>query len=135
MNSILIDTDVILDFFFDRKPFSDDASAILSLCENKKIKGFITPVMISNIYYILRKLAKHEKVIENLKNLINIVDVAIISRKSILEALNSDFKDFEDAIQYYCALESECQVLLTRNLKDFKTAKIPVMTAKDYINF
>ena len=61
MNSILIDTDVILDFFFDRKPFSDDASTILSLCENKKIKGFITPVMISNIYYILRKLAKHDR--------------------------------------------------------------------------
>ena len=134
MNSILIDTDVILDFFFDRKPFSDDASAILSLCENKKIKGFITPVMISNIYYILRKLAKHEKVIENLKNLINIVDVAIISRESILEALNSDFKDFEDAIQFYTALESSLEAIITRNKKDFKNNLIPVFSAKEYLN-
>ena len=133
MNSILIDTDVILDFFFDRKPFSDDASAILSLCENKKIKGFITPVMISNIYYILRKLAKHEKVIENLKNLINIVDVAIISRKSILEALNSDFKDFEDAMQYFSAIASSCDLIVTRNEKDFKTALIPVINSESYL--
>ena len=133
MNSILIDTDVILDFFFDRKPFSDDASAILSLCENKKIKGFITPVMISNIYYILRKLAKHEKVIENLKNLINIVDVAIISRESILEALNSDFKDFEDALQYFSAIENEVDIIITRNLKDFQKAKLPVMTAAQFL--
>ena len=134
MNSILIDTDVILDFFFDRKPFSDDASAILSLCENKKIKGFITPVMISNIYYILRKLAKHEKVIENLKSLINIIDVAIISRESILEALNSDFKDFEDAIQFYTALESSLEAIITRNKKDFKNNLIPVFSAKEYLN-
>ena len=134
MNSILIDTDVILDFFFDRKPFSDDASAILSLCENKKIKGFITPVMISNIYYILRKLAKHEKVIENLKNLINIVDVAIISRESILEALNSDFKDFEDALQNFSAQnEKGIKVIITRNIKDYKSSKMSVMTPETYL--
>lgn len=65
---ILIDTDVILDFFFDRKPFSDDASKVLSLCEKGEILGFVTPVMISNIYYLLRKTAKHEKIIANLKS-------------------------------------------------------------------
>lgn len=134
MNSILIDTDVILDFFFDRKPFSDDASAILSLCENKKVKGFITPVMISNIYYILRKLAKHEKVIENLKNLINIVDVAIISRESILEALNSDFKDFEDALQNYTAQSNkEIKIIITRNIRDYKSSKLSVMPPDIYL--
>ena len=134
MNSILIDTDVILDFFFDRKPFSDDASAILSLCENKKVKGFITPVMISNIYYILRKLAKHEKVIENLKNLINIVDVAIISRESILEALNSDFRDFEDALQNFSAKNhQEINIIITRNTKDYKTSTLAVMTPENYL--
>ena len=134
MNCILIDTDVILDFFFDRKPFSDDASAILSLCENKKIKGFITPVMISNIYYILRKFAKHEKVIENLKNLINIVDVAIISRESILEALNSDFKDFEDALQNYAAeLNGKIDVIVTRNTKDYKKSELGIMNPEDFL--
>ena len=134
MNSILIDTDVILDFFFDRKPFSDDASAILSLCENKKTKGFITPVMISNIYYILRKLAKHEKVIENLKSLINIVDVAIISRESILEALNSDFKDFEDALQNFSIKNhQEIKIIITRNTKDYKTSSLAVMTPENYL--
>ncbi len=61
---------MILDFFFDRKPFSDESAKILALCEKKELLGYVTPVMISNIYYILRKTAKHGKVIEHLKNVI-----------------------------------------------------------------
>ena len=101
MTRILIDTDVILDFFFNREPFSDSAAKILSLCEAKEIKAFITPVIISNIYYLLRQTAKHEKVIENLKLLVSITDILIIDRKIVLQALTSDFKDFEDALQNY----------------------------------
>ena len=134
MNSILIDTDVILDFFFDRVPFSDDALSILNLCENKKIKGFITPVMLSNIYYILRKTAKHEKVIESLKNLMNIVDVLIIYRESVLEALHSNFKDLEDALQNYSAEnQKEISIVITRNTKDYKTSTLSVMTPENYL--
>lgn len=51
MDHVLIDTDVILDFFFDREPYSEYAAKVLNLCEEQKIKGFITPVAISNIYY------------------------------------------------------------------------------------
>ena len=63
MDKVLIDTDVILDFLFDRKPFSEDAAQILSWCENSKIQGFVTSIVLSNIYYLLRKTAKHEKCI------------------------------------------------------------------------
>jgi predicted nucleic acid-binding protein len=55
MTQILIDTDVILDFFFDRQPFSENASKIFSLSESKKIISFLTPVIISNVYYLLRQ--------------------------------------------------------------------------------
>ena len=63
MHKILVDTDVILDFFFDREPFSENAAKILSLCEMKKVTGYVTPVIVSNVYYLLRQTAKHEKVI------------------------------------------------------------------------
>jgi predicted nucleic acid-binding protein len=134
MNKILIDTDVILDFFFDRKPFSDDATKILMLCEKKVISGFVTPVIISNVYYLLRKTAKHEKVIENLKMLINMIDIATINKETILEALNSDFKDFEDAIQNFSAqYDKEIKVIVTRNIKDFKESSLSVMTPETYL--
>ena len=134
MNKVLIDTDVILDFFFDRKPFSDDASQILSLCEDGKIDGFVSSVMISNIYYILRKSSKHDKIIESLKVLMNIIDVAIIDKKTVLKALNSEFKDFEDALQNFSAInESDIQVIITRNVKDYKTSSLAVMTPENYL--
>ena len=134
MESVLIDTDVILDFFFDRIPFSEDASKILSLCETGKIKGFVTPVMISNVYYLLRKTAKHEKVIENLKKLLSFINVAIINKETVLAALNSDFKDFEDALQNFSAKNKhEIKVIITRNIKDYKSSNLSIMTPEIYL--
>lgn len=134
MNKILIDTDVILDFFFDRKPFSDDATKLLMLCEKKIVSGFVTPVIVSNLYYLLRKTAKHEKVIENLKMLINIIDISKIDKATILEALKSEFKDFEDALQNFSAqYDKEIKVIVTRNVKDFKESRLSVMTPETYL--
>ena len=134
MTRILIDTDVILDFFFDREPFAENAAKILSLCESKEIKGFITPVIISNVYYLLRQTAKHEKVIEKLKMLVSITEMLVIDKDAILQAMNSDFKDFEDALQNYAAeLDKEIDLILTRNTKDFKNSSLAVMTPDNYM--
>lgn len=134
MTRILIDTDVILDFFFDREPFAENAAKILSLCESKEIKGFVTPVIISNVYYLLRQTAKHEKVIEKLKLLVSITEILIIDKDVILQALNSDFKDLEDALQNYSAeLDKEIDLILTRNTKDFKNSLLAVMTPDNYM--
>ncbi|MDX2196275.1 MAG: PIN domain-containing protein [Cytophagales bacterium] len=134
MNIILIDTDVILDFFFDRQPFAEDASQILVLCEKNVIKGFVTPVMISNLYYLLRKTAKHDKVIEHLKMLMNIINITSANKKAVIEALHSEFKDFEDALQYYSAKnQKNIKVIVTRNIKDYVISTMPVMTPETYL--
>lgn len=94
----------------------------------------MTPVLISNVYYLLRKTAKHKKVIDNLKMLLNILDVAVIDKKVILNALNSDFKDFEDALQNFSAQNNEgFKVIVTRNVKDYRTSGLSVMTPEIYL--
>jgi predicted nucleic acid-binding protein len=134
MNNVLIDTDVILDFFFDRKPYSESAARILSLCESKTIKGFITPVICSNIYYLLRQTARHEKVIEKLSQLMTILGVLLIDRDVVIQALCSGFKDFEDALQNYAAIRSGyINVIITRNVRDYSKSDIGVMTPESYI--
>ena len=134
MERILIDSDVILDFFFDRKPFSEYATRIISMCESKKIKGFLTPVIFSNVYYLLRQTAKHEKVIEKLKQLMEITNVLIMDRKVIKKALNSGFKDFEDSLQNYAAVnDGKIDIIITRNLKDYKKSELGVFTPETYI--
>ncbi|WP_299156985.1 PIN domain-containing protein [uncultured Christiangramia sp.] len=134
MENLLIDTDVILDFFFDREPFSEFATDILNLCEENKIKGFTTPVIICNTYYLLRKTAKHDIVIEKIKQLLTIIDVLKIDKEVVLDSLNSNFKDFEDALQNYSAVKNgKISIVLTRNIKDYKKSELAVMTPETYL--
>jgi len=134
VQNLLIDTDVILDFFFDRKPYSDCASQVLSLCETEKLMGFITPVICSNVYYILRQTATHDKIIEKLKQLLVILNVLAMDKDVVLQALNSGFRDFEDALQYAAAIKTkQIDAILTRNVKDYKKSELSVMTPDDYL--
>lgn len=134
MKSVLIDTDVILDFFFDRKPFSDDAARVLSLCESGEIKGFITSLIISNVYYLLRQNSTHGKVVEKLRQLITITEVLTTDKDAILKALNSNFRDFEDALQNYSTeLNGQIEIIITKNIKDFKNSSLGVMTPENYL--
>ena len=134
MKRILIDTDVILDLFFDREPFSENAAKVLSLCEKKVIIGFVTPVIISNVYYLLSQKAKQEKVIEKLKLLLSILEVLVIDKNTIMVALNSEFKDFEDALQNYSAeLNGEIDIIITRNTKDYKKSQIGIMSPDNFL--
>ncbi|MDO6438692.1 PIN domain-containing protein [Cyclobacterium sp. 1_MG-2023] len=134
MDKILIDTDVILDFFFDREPFAGFATEILNLCESDQIKGYTTPVIICNVYYLLRKTAKHEIIIEKIKQLLNIIDITLMDKEVVLGALNSKFRDFEDALQNFSAIENgEIKIILTRNVKDYKKSKLAIFTPETYL--
>ncbi|MCG2462912.1 PIN domain-containing protein [Flavobacteriaceae bacterium F89] len=134
MDNVLIDTDVILDFFFDREPFAEYATELLNLCEEKKLNGFTTPVIISNVYYLLNKVAKHEVIIEKIKQLLSIIDIIKMDKNVVLNSLNSDFKDFEDALQNFSAVENgKIKIILTRNIKDFKKSKLAVLTPETYL--
>lgn len=134
MDRVLIDSDVILDSLFNREPFAEYSTTILSMCESKKIIGFLTPLIYSNVYYLLRQTAKHDKVIEKLKQLFQITDVLQMDRIVVENALNSGFKDFEDCLQNFSALHNrKIDLILTRNLKDYRNSELGVFTPETYI--
>jgi predicted nucleic acid-binding protein len=134
MKKILLDTDVILDFLLDRKPFSDDTLQVLLKCENKELQAFVTPVIVANTYYLLRQKASHVYVIEQLKRLLTIISVLSMDQRQVLSALDSKFTDFEDALQYFSALQhTKIEAILTRNTKDFKLSELPVFTPKEFL--
>ena len=133
-HSVFIDTDVILDFLLDKEPFSSFASIIFTYSEGNRIKAYISPLTISNCYYILRKLASHNKVISTLQKLLLVTNITTISKKDVVSALNSNFKDLEDALQHFSAIShSKIDVILTRNLKNYKNSEIPVMNPETYL--
>jgi predicted nucleic acid-binding protein len=134
MKRVLFDTDVLLDFLFDRKPFSDHTLKLLLACQDKKMIGFLTPVIFSNMYYILRQQASDFYVKEKLDVLLSILRVLPMSEQTVHLAINSSFKDMEDALQYFSALKNaNVDAILTRNTKDFKKSAIPVFLPSEWI--
>jgi predicted nucleic acid-binding protein len=134
MKSVLIDTDVLLDFYLDRKPFSDDSLQLLLKCEQKQFRAYITPVIVANTYYILRRHATHHYVVERLQILLNTITVLSMDQKQVLAALESKFTDFEDALQYFSAFNSnKIDAIITRNIKDFKKSALPVFTPNEFL--
>jgi predicted nucleic acid-binding protein len=134
MTTVFIDTDVFLDFLADRKPFAEEAAFLFTLIDQKKIKGCISSLCFNNLDFILRKVGIHAKVIKTLLELAELVEILKVDEITIKSALSSGFRDFEDAVQYYAAMESgKVDVLITRNVKDYKSASIPVMSPDTFL--
>jgi len=133
MSKIFIDTDIILDFMIAREPFAVDAARIFSLSEQNKINLCTTGLVFSNAYYILRKLAPHKKVIEKLTQLTKVIEIIGLSKSAVLQALSSEFSDFEGALQHYAALSEKATIIITRNIKDYKSSELAVLTPDQYL--
>jgi predicted nucleic acid-binding protein len=134
MTDLFFDTDVIIDFLIDRKPFSREAAILFTLIERKRFKGYASSLTFSNLYYVLRKFESHNKVIAKLESLSKMVTIMKVEEQTIKNALASGFPDFEDSIQYFCAIGNQkIDVIITRNTRDYKNSDIPVMTPGDYL--
>lgn len=133
-NKIFIDSDVVIDFFTDREPFANPASEIFELNEQGKIQLYLSAASVNNIYYIVRRYLGHKSTIKVIEELTEMTEVVDTTKKEILQALKNDFKDFEDSIQYSCALTIKgLKAILTRNVKDYSNSKIAVITPENYL--
>ncbi len=132
---VFVDTDIIYDLLANRDPYYQAAAKLFTKADEGKIKIFISALSIANLHYLLSKQLSSQGAKQALRKLRLIVRILPLNEKIVDLALNSEFSDFEDAIQYFCALENDIEILLTRNLKDYKKAQMAVMTAQDFINF
>lgn len=133
MKGVFVDTDIVLDLLGNRKPFYRHAAELFSIADRSEIKIFVSSLSFSNLNYILSKQYSSIQARKILMKFKTLVTVLSVSDKVVELALLSDFKDFEDALQYFTALENDVNILLTRNLKDYKTAEIPIMTAEQFL--
>lgn len=128
MKKYFIDTNILIDLIADRKPFSKYAVEIFSAAENKKIKLFTSSHSIATTYYLLKKHVDDKTLREILLGLFDFVSIIPVDLEVLTKGLRSKQKDFEDAIQMYCATKIEkMDCIVTRNLKDFKGSLIPVL--------
>ena len=126
---IFVDTGVWIDFLADRNPFSEYAAILFQLAKENKIKIYVSAISFNNTYYILRKVTSNNKALSLISEIEEYVGIQETNRTILRKAIKSDFNDFEDAIQYFSAIQiGTIDIITTRDLKDFKRSELPVLS-------
>lgn len=134
MKKLLIDTNIVIDLLSRREPFYGEVATLFSLADKKQVELAVSSLTIANTGYILLRQMDTNKAKSILRKLRLIVNILPLDDKVVGLALNDEhFPDFEDGLQYYTAIENGQDLIITRNLKGFKNSKLPVMTARQFI--
>lgn len=131
---VFLDTNVVIDLLGERDPFYTAAARIATLADRGKIQLVVSALTYSTVYYLLSRFESKEKVREKIRKFKIIAKTSSLTDSIIEKGLSSKFSDFEDALQYYCAIQADCSILITRNEKDFKASDIPVLTPDEYLS-
>jgi predicted nucleic acid-binding protein len=130
---VYLDTNVMLDLLGEREPFYNSIAQIATLADQKKLQIVVSPISFATVNYFLSKFDGISVAKDKLRKFKVLSEISIIDETIIEKGLNSNFEDFEDSLQYFCAVDSECEVIITRNAKDFKNSLLPVMSAEEFI--
>jgi predicted nucleic acid-binding protein len=134
MRKIFIDTNIVIDLLSRREPFFEEAAELFSLADKKHVELAVSSLTIANTSYALLKQMDSNKAKAVLRKLRLILKVLPLDDKIIGLAVNDEtVSDFEAGLQYFTAIENEQELIITRNLKDFRSSKLPIMTAKQFI--
>ncbi len=129
---IFIDTNVLIDLLCEREGY-EQAGHILALSDNPQCALYTSVLSIANLAYILRKALKGKALYQSLNKLSNRLNISPMTQESFERALLLEASDFEDALQYYSALQADCEVIVTRNKKDFKFSEIAVCSPDEFL--
>lgn len=130
---LFLDTNVMLDLLGNRDPFFEDAAKVVSLADKGKATLAVSALSFATTDYFLSKLLSPVKSKEGLIKFKTVSEIVSLDENIIDKSLSSNFSDFEDGLQYYSAIKSDCNYIITRNTKDFKSAEIPVMTPQEFL--
>ncbi len=133
-DKLFLNTNVVVDLLGEREPFYDSAAKIASIADKGDIQLIVSALTYSTVFYLLSRFEDKEQVKAKIRKFKVIAETAELTDQIIDKGLASDFSDFEDALQYYCALRMDSDMLITRNVKDFNKSDIPVLTPEEYLS-
>ncbi len=134
MKHFFVDTNIILDLLLDRKPHSKSASVLFDLAVKGKVTLHMSAISMNTLYYILQKLKSHTEAVRILKKLQTFITVLDTTSSDVQDALDSNNKDFEDALQISTShRHAKINAIITRNTKDFKKSQLPIWTAEQVV--
>lgn len=130
---LFIDTNIMFDLLGEREPFYKHSAQLATLADQKEITMVVSPISFATVNYLLSKFENQATVIEKLRKFKIICETCTMDDSIVNKSLHSNFSDFEDALQYYSAVAADCNLIITRNGKDFKNSILPVMTAEEFL--
>jgi predicted nucleic acid-binding protein len=133
VKNLFVDSDIILDLLAKREPYYIHAANLFTLIDQKEINAFTSPIVFANLHYLLKKLTSNTSALKSLRKLKTLINTLPVDERVIEQSLNSEFNDFEDAIQYFTAINNRINIIITRNKTDYKKRKINVLTAEEYL--
>lgn len=125
---VLLDTNIIIDVALERQPFYSISTQVLTFAYCEEIEAFISASTVSDIYYIVRKAKGHDETLEFLRIIAPFCRIATVDEGVISNALVSNLKDFEDAVQYETAIANQLEAIVTRNPQDFSGDGLQIFT-------
>lgn len=134
--NLLIDTNILLDVFLQRKPYADLSEKIFKACALREYNGIIAAHSFTNLFHILRKRFAQSELRSLLSDLLTFFEVSCLDKQRLFNGLQrTDFSDFEDSLQDECAAELNADYIITRNVKDFKTSRVKAITPEEFTKF
>lgn len=129
----MLDTNIIIDIALERQPYVTNSETVLAFVEQGQIEGYISASTISDLYYIIRKQKGRDLTIEFLQEILTFCQIATVNQAVISMAFTTNFKDFEDAIQYSTAVVNQLDAIITRNPQDFPVISPRILTPDQLI--
>lgn len=133
MIRLFVDSDIILDLLAKRDPHYIHAARLFTLIDQNKINAYTSPLIFANFHYLLKKQTTNLLALKSLRKLKTLINILPIDERVIEQSLNSEFNDFEDAVQYFTAVNNGITLIITRNKIDYKRSRIDVLTAEEFL--
>ena len=130
---VIIDLNVVLDVLQQRELFYESSSAILAAAETDRIDGYLAAHSVTTLFYLIQKDRSSADAKAALTNLLQFLKIAPVDQSTIEQSLNLDYQDFEDAVQMISAVQCRADYLVTRNIKDYQPALLPVIQPVDFL--
>jgi predicted nucleic acid-binding protein len=131
---VLVDTNIVLDFLQEREPFVENAARLFKRIDAGEIEGFIAAITITNIYYIIRRVAGVVVAQDAIAQVLADLNICEVNREVLEQAIALSFRDFEDAVQYVCGVVHNVDAIVTRDTSGFVGAEIPVVLPEELDN-
>lgn len=135
MYKVLVDSNIFVDFMFRRQPFYSNSEKVISLCENNKVKGYVTTSILMDLRYIFYRMSHSNVDADNaVKEILKVFKVIPVEEKDIVNSVEEHQKDFEDSVIEECSSRNKLDYIVTRNVKDFKGKNINILSPEELLD-